>query len=119
VGFLYGSSLKQLPAFIHVVPLGHISRFQINQFLPFLLNAAFIASSAENSNFIVFGLTQLGLEHVIYHTRVEHSNHSNTDAVVNLLSHQEKIYVEISRLGKVALNTTTPSRLILNILNRK
>ena len=114
-----GSSLKQLSACIHVAPLGHISRFQINKFLPFLLNDAFIASSPENSKFIVFGLTQLGLEHMIYHTRGEHSNYSNTDGVANLLSHQEKIYVEISSLGKVALNTTTPSRLTLNIRNRK
>jgi hypothetical protein len=37
---------------------------------------------ATNTNFIVFGLTQSGLELTIYHTRWEHANHYITDAVL-------------------------------------
>jgi hypothetical protein len=34
-----------------------------------------------NTNFIVFGLTQSGLEPTIYRTRGERANHYTTDAV--------------------------------------
>jgi hypothetical protein len=34
-----------------------------------------------NTNYIVFGLTRLGLEHTTYHTPGEHGNHYTIDAV--------------------------------------
>jgi hypothetical protein len=40
-----------------------------------------LSGEATNTNFIVFGLTQPGLEPMIYHTRGEHANHYTTDAV--------------------------------------
>ena len=39
------------------------------------------AYSGEASFFLVFGLTRLGLEPTIYHTRGEHANHYATDEV--------------------------------------
>jgi hypothetical protein len=36
------------------------------------------------TNFIVFGLTWPGLEHMIYHTLGEIYNHYTTDAVVRM-----------------------------------
>jgi hypothetical protein len=41
-----------------------------------------LSGEATNTNFIVFGLTQLGLESTIYRTRGEHANHYTTDAVL-------------------------------------
>ena len=46
-----------------------------------LLNVA----CSTNSNFIVFGLTQLGHEPMIYCPRVEHANHYTTDAVFSTI----------------------------------
>jgi hypothetical protein len=40
-----------------------------------------LSGEATNINFIVFGLTRLGLELTIYRTRGEHANHYFTDAV--------------------------------------
>jgi hypothetical protein len=40
-----------------------------------------LGGEATNTNFIVFGLTRLGLEPTIYHTRGKHTNHYATDAV--------------------------------------
>jgi hypothetical protein len=39
------------------------------------------SGEATHINFIVFGLTRLGLEPTIYCTRGEHANHYTTDAV--------------------------------------
>jgi hypothetical protein len=39
-----------------------------------------ILLTRECTNFIVFGLTRLGLEPAIYHTPGEHANHYATDA---------------------------------------
>jgi hypothetical protein len=50
-----------------------------NQPLLFLFNAAFLAT---NTNFIVFGLSRLGLEPTFYRTQREHANHYTTDAVI-------------------------------------
>jgi hypothetical protein len=52
-----------------------LSWFQADMSLLFLL------SVATNTNFIVFGLTQLGLEPTIYHTQDKHANHYTTHAV--------------------------------------
>ena len=40
-----------------------------------------LSGEAINTNFIVFGLTQPGLEPTIYRTRDEHANHYATDVV--------------------------------------
>jgi hypothetical protein len=42
------------------------------------------SGEAANTYFIVFGLTRLGLEHSIYRTRGEHTNHYTTDVVLNV-----------------------------------
>ena len=39
------------------------------------------SGEATNTNFIVFGLTQLGLEPMTYRTRYEHANLYTTDTV--------------------------------------
>ena len=39
-----------------------------------------LSREATNANFIVFGLTRLGLEPTIYRTQGEHANHYTTDA---------------------------------------
>ena len=57
-------------------------RFRANQSLLLLLNAVWLAE-ATNTNFIVFGLTRPGLQHMIYHTRGEHAYHYATDVVDN------------------------------------
>ena len=49
-----------------------LSWFQANQSLLFLLNAVCLAKKQQNTNFIVIGLTRLGLEPTIYHTSGEH-----------------------------------------------
>ena len=41
-----------------------------------------LSGEATNTNFIVFGLTQSGLEPTIYRTHGEHANQYSTDAVL-------------------------------------
>jgi hypothetical protein len=43
------------------------------------------SEEATNTNFIVFGLTRLGLDPTIYHTRGEHANYYTTDPVLDKL----------------------------------
>jgi hypothetical protein len=45
-----------------------------------------LSGEATNTNFISVGLTRLGLEHTIYHTRREHATHYTTDAVKNTIT---------------------------------
>ena len=52
--------------------------FRVDQILCLLIK------DAANTNFIVIGVTQPGLEPTIYHTRVEHANHYTTDAAISL-----------------------------------
>ena len=40
-----------------------------------------LSGEATKTNFIVFGLTQSGLELTIYHTRGKHAYHQTTDVV--------------------------------------
>jgi hypothetical protein len=47
-----------------------------------------LSGEATNINYIVFGLTQSGLEHTTG-ARGEHANHYTTDAVVFFLSYKE------------------------------
>jgi hypothetical protein len=53
-----------------------------------------LSGEATNINFIVFGLTRLGLEPTIYHTRGKHANHYTTDAVATS-EIQCKLYIYI------------------------
>jgi hypothetical protein len=41
-----------------------------------------LSGEETHSNFIVFGMTQSGLEPTIYHTPGEHAKHYITDAVI-------------------------------------
>ena len=56
--------------------------FRANQSFLFLRNAACLAEKKQNTNFTVLGLSQPGLEPMIYHTRGEHANHYATDVVL-------------------------------------
>jgi hypothetical protein len=40
-----------------------------------------LSGAAVNTNFIVFGLTQPGLERMIYQTQDNHTNHYTTDVI--------------------------------------
>ena len=57
-----------------------VSWFRANRSLLFFLNAACLAERSNKYQFLVFGLTWLGLEPTIYHTWGEHANHYATDA---------------------------------------
>jgi hypothetical protein len=47
-----------------------------------------LSEEATNTNFIVFGLTQPGLEPTIYRTRAEHANHYATQKTsINMMKH--------------------------------
>jgi hypothetical protein len=46
-----------------------------------------LSGEATNTNFIVFGLTRLGLEPTIYCTQGEHANNYATDAVHYVLDY--------------------------------
>jgi hypothetical protein len=61
--------------------LDTLSRFQANQSLLFLFNAAYLAEKQRNTNFIVIGFTRSRLEHMIYLARGQHANHYTTDVV--------------------------------------
>ena len=41
-----------------------------------------LSGEATNATFIVFGLTQTGIEPTIYRTRGEHATHYATDVVI-------------------------------------
>ena len=72
-----------------------LTRFLANQSLLFLINAAYLAEKQPITNFIVFGLTQPGLEPKIYRTRGEHGNHYVTDAVVAKTKQDKKTNKDI------------------------
>ena len=55
-----------------------------------------LRGEATNTNFIVFCLTPLGLESMIYRTRGEHTNHYATDAVLNCWSRGDNLPYELS-----------------------
>jgi len=56
-----------------------LSGFRANQSLFLLLNTSCLSVKQQIPNVIVTGLTRSGLEHTTYHTRVEQTNHYNTD----------------------------------------
>ena len=67
----------------HVAPLGHIILIPSQPVFALSPQCCVLSGEATNTNFIVFGLTQPGLEPTIYRTRGEHANHYATDVVLN------------------------------------
>ena len=64
-----------------------------------------LSGEATNTNFIVFGLTRLGLEPTIYRTRGEHANHYATDMIRMILGN----LVEIRYEGKAGFRPVPES----------
>ena len=68
----------------HVAQLGHIimipSQTSVCSFSLIML-CCVLNGEATHTNSIAFGLTRLGLEPTIYHTRGEHANRYTTDVV--------------------------------------
>ena len=56
------------------------------------------SGEATNTNLIVFGFTQPGLEPTIYRTRGEHANHYATDAVIYVLGHDRVSHLKMRSL---------------------
>ena len=79
--FYRGSSLKQQTTGTHVTLLGHIILIQSQRVFFLTPKCCVLSGEAENTNFMVFGLTRLGL--TIYCTWGEHTNHYTTDAVIS------------------------------------
>jgi hypothetical protein len=65
----------------YVAPVRHIILILSQPVFALSSYCCMLSGEAANINFIVFGLTQLGLEHTIYCTRGEHAIHYATDAV--------------------------------------
>jgi hypothetical protein len=55
-----------------------VSTFRVNRYLFLFLKTACLAA---NTNFLVFDLTQSGLDPMTFHTHNEHANHAITYAV--------------------------------------
>ena len=68
----------------HVTPLWHINEYSDSGQSLFLL-ACFNSREATNTNFIVFGLTRLGL-YPMDLTPGENANHYTTDEIGTILS---------------------------------
>jgi hypothetical protein len=76
---LIPSSLNQQSSVRHVAPLKHTILIPSQ---PVSYSWMYVLSEkAANTNFIVFGLILPGLEPMIYHARVTHSNHYTIDVV--------------------------------------
>jgi hypothetical protein len=58
-----------------------------------------LSGEATHTNFIVFGLTRLGLEPTIYRTGGEHANHYTTDALEEEFE-DKKMVIRIHRSKK-------------------
>ena len=76
------TSLKQQSAVRHVTPLRHIIIIPSQPVFPLSPLCCMLSGEGTNTNFIVFDLTQSGLEPNIYRTQGKHANHYITDAVV-------------------------------------
>jgi hypothetical protein len=63
-----------------------------------------LSGEATNTNFIVFGLTQPGLEPTTYSTRGEHANHYTTNAVILNLNEFEFLvfYATFSNISAIS-----------------
>ena len=64
-----------------VTPLGHIILIRIQPAFAHSLQCCMLGGEATNYQFVVFRLTQSGLEPTIYCTQGEHANHYTTNAV--------------------------------------
>ena len=73
--FYSASSLKQQSADIHVAPLRHIILIPSQPVFALTPKCCMLSGEATNTNFIVFGLTRLGIKPTIYHTRRGNTNH--------------------------------------------
>ena len=82
--FHSASPLKQQSAGRHVAPLWHIILITSQPVFALSPECCVLNGEATNTNFIVFGLTQPGLEPAIYRTG-EHANHYATDAVLKII----------------------------------
>jgi hypothetical protein len=77
----------------HVAPLGHIILIPSQPVFALSPLCCVLSREATNTNFIVFGLIQPGLEPTIYHTRGEHAIllYVVIQIVVNLLQITEYV----------------------------
>ena len=80
--FYCASSPKQQSVGRHVPPLWHIILILSQPVFALASYCCVLGEETTNTKFIVFGLTHMGLEHTIYHTRGEHTNHFTTDSVL-------------------------------------
>ena len=96
--FFLPNSLKQQYVGRQVAPLRHITSQPVFALSPEL---RMLSGEATNTNFIVFGLTRLGLEPTIYRTQGKHANHYTTDAVnkhtktcaINKIQQELQLYI--------------------------
>ena len=77
--FYSACSLKQHSAGRRVASLGNIILIPSRPVFALPSYCCVLSGEASNTNFIVFGLTRLGLEPTIYRTQGEHANHYATD----------------------------------------
>ena len=71
-----------------------------------------LTGKATNTNCIVFGLTQTGLEPTIYYTWGVHANHYTMDAI-NKFKKTYKIFVMVPNLyWSILTSTCTPSSIV-------
>jgi hypothetical protein len=75
------SSLKQQSMGRNVLPLGHNILIPSQPVIALTPKCCMFSQEAVNTNIIVFGLTWPGLEHTIYHTQSEHTNHYITETL--------------------------------------
>ena len=81
LNFYTTSSLKQQSMGRNVLPLGHNILIPSQPVIALTPKCCMFSQEAVNTNIIVFGLTWPGLEHTIYHTQSEHTNHYITEAL--------------------------------------
>ena len=74
-------SPKQQSVCRHVAPLRHIYIIPSQPIFALTPKCCVLSGAAVNTNFIVFGLTQPGLERMIYQTQNNHTNHYTTDVI--------------------------------------
>ena len=92
------SSLNQQSVDRHVAPQGHIILIPSQPVFALTHSCSVLRVEATNTNFIVFGLTRLGLEPTIYRTRGEHAGHYTTDAIHFILIPSQPVFVNWNEL---------------------
>ena len=91
LNFYSASSLKQQFAGRHIAPLGRIILIPSHPVFAISPYCCVLSGEATNTNFIVFGLIQSGLEPMIFRTRGDHANHYTTDAIC-FRTHEIQLY---------------------------